>query len=647
MSQAANNNGRPGKSNNMREDEHRPLQLMRIKKGDNAATAEAQEVEVIMENLNKLDKILADCGAATVSIVAVMGMFRTGKSFILDLIIRYFKKRLMLEGRNNGESQETDMDAEDFSIIDHITQANAPDPQDHHKAPVRIPEGALHLDTSQWRYQEKDREKNQKLPPWVLERNSQHIREGNHSEAHHEGFKWMGGAKRCTEGIWVWSEPFCFYDQDGTKVAVMLMDTQGCWDNQTQKSVSATLFGMTALLSSKLVVNIRSNISENEIGFLDYITTFTQTVLKTDAANSQTPFGALEMLVRDYSNFEDGWTMEQCKAEIQQHLHDHVSSHENDSDKKTLETRLNSTFNRINCHALCHPGIAVTKPSYDGEIAVIDRDFFVLLDNLTKTLFGADDFPVPSAPLGMTLSADGFAKTVINFAKAFGENAVTMAVDLRKAFVEIEIGNARSALIKKCREELHKIAPETTVVDPGMLREKSEKLETNLKEQFARRLQPLRIEESKLVEFQQEFAEDIQRVILVRESANSAQVDGATLKIVASPVVGCGVWFFSSHVVITTICAAGGMFVWAKKWSDHDKVDICHWKVANGIANDAAEFSKQRYRDSQAMWIAAKRINFDDVIRKLIPMTNMAANLTNAGNSQHSQAHSGTSSRPS
>lgn len=47
--------------------------------------------------------------------------------------------------------------------------------------------------------------------------------------------------------------------EEGRRVAVLLMDTQGAWDDTMTKAQSATIFGLTALLSSKLPLGRRAD----------------------------------------------------------------------------------------------------------------------------------------------------------------------------------------------------------------------------------------------------------------------------------------------------------------------------------------------------------------------------------------------------
>ena len=42
-----------------------------------------------------------------------------------------------------------------------------------------------------------------------------------------KGFAWRNGVERETAGFWLWNTPFTIKKDDGTEVAVLLMDTEG------------------------------------------------------------------------------------------------------------------------------------------------------------------------------------------------------------------------------------------------------------------------------------------------------------------------------------------------------------------------------------------------------------------------------------
>jgi len=84
-------------------------------------------------------------------------------------------------------------------------------------------------------------------------------------------FNWRGGSTPETTGIYMYSEPF-FIDLDGQLTAIMLMDTQGLFDDQTELALSSTLFAISALLSSVMIINTMHMISEE---FLQYFQLYT------------------------------------------------------------------------------------------------------------------------------------------------------------------------------------------------------------------------------------------------------------------------------------------------------------------------------------------------------------------------------------
>lgn len=67
-------------------------------------------------------------------------------------------------------------------------------------------------------------------------------------------FAWRGGVERMTTGIWVWSEPFIRRTEGGKKVAVLLVDTQGMFDNETSMGLTACIFAVSTLVSVRCAV---------------------------------------------------------------------------------------------------------------------------------------------------------------------------------------------------------------------------------------------------------------------------------------------------------------------------------------------------------------------------------------------------------
>lgn len=73
---------------------------------------------------------------------------------------------------------------------------------------------------------------------------------GGNGENHApRGFGWRGGPERMTTGIWMWSEPFVRPTVSGKEVAVLLVDTQGMFDNHTSMDLTTGIFAISTLVS--------------------------------------------------------------------------------------------------------------------------------------------------------------------------------------------------------------------------------------------------------------------------------------------------------------------------------------------------------------------------------------------------------------
>lgn len=576
-----------------------PLKILQLKQG-------SSEVEILVDNLQKISRSLHESGAALVSIVSVMGTYRTGKSFLLDLLMRYLKTRAA-DATKLAAAREAEAEAhtEAFVVVEPPPPSDGP--------------------RSTWRLAEEDRSKTLKPPAWVLEGNALRLAEGSKTDDNQEGFAWRPGKDKCTQGIWLWSTPFIFPDKDGRKIAVLLMDTQGAWDDTMTKAQSATIFGLTALLSSKLIYNIQNRVEEDKLENMDYITTFAQTVC-ADLPGKDAPFGHLELLVRDWANYEDGFSTEQCEAQMAEHLDDHLNPEKVPVDAVPRVERLRSTFKSIGSFGLPHPGLKVTKPAYCGEIDSIDPDFLFLLDEWTRNFFGKE-FPQPSAPLGCEITVSTFLQIVMNFAEAFRENAGDMAIGLREAFVKVEMMTCRDDLLKRFREQLNRVAPDSSVLDPSILTRDLEKLKVSFREEFQTKLRPWRMKDSEEHAAVSEFAQVINEAVNVRTFQNDQQVEGATMKLVAAPVVGTGAYFLLVHHWVLYIVAGTGAYFHMKKWAVKGEVEMYDPSVVQGVVDDAKKFCLQRYKDVQAMQVALQRCNPNDAMETLMKASRQAGML--------------------
>lgn len=587
----------PGKG---RGDGPRPLQLIRLNMGSNDDTEKSarspEKVEIIQESLQIIGQNLRKTGADSVSIVSIMGKYRSGKSFMLDLIMRYLKH---MGGKTS--SCHTPAPASETSAADEG---------------AGTPEGLSEVDENWCMGQSAP------TPAWFEEGGGK------------MGFKWQAGEAKCTEGIWVWSEPIVFpsLKKGARPTAVLIMDTQGAWDSTMTKSQSATIFGLTALLSSKLIYNMKGEVSEAEIDNLDYFVTFAQSACANLPGTNQ-PLGTLQFLVRDWEHYddeEDGLTYAKCKEMMDGHIDAHTNPDKAPDPKRklTLE-RLRDSFRGIQCFGLPHPGQQVTKKDFTGQIEKINTDFVQLADRFIHGLL-KDDFPTPSAPLGFELSVRSFETVITNFTQAFRDNKVD-AVTLRDGYVRCACTQHREDVMAKFKQAFARDAPDARILDPDELELTANKNVTESMEEFRVELNKLGMDPTDKASEEKSLLEAMNSIVSNRKTYNNAQVEGAQMKIVASPVVGCASYFLFYHTcILTVLCIAVGWMATKAEMVRQNSSNACEPKVLNSVGQKAVAWIKQRWVDLQAMRIAASRCDPNKVIHIVMATTGKVATATNA-----------------
>jgi len=347
----------------------RPLQIVKIDLETNSVVIGEEELAEVQEALNRT-------GCTKVSVVGVMGAFRTGKSFLLDLMLRYLK----YDGAkvNNGETECT------------------------------VPEWILQRE----------------VPEWAIECGSSlnEGREGNDSQEK-EGFVWRPGMEKCTQGVWVWSEAFVRKAGD-EDVAVLLMDTQGAWDAQMTKEQSATVFGLTTLMTSRLIYNVSKQIQQDKIDNLLYFTDFAQAALRAKGDLSESrrdamrPFQTLEFLVRDWPHFAQDEKLDSGREMMVKHLGQYLDQSEDTSSVESLR----AMFSDIDVWCLPHPSLQIERQSWDGDLSVVEAEFWRFLNTYMTKIFSAEQLRA-NTTLGEPVTVDTFCSVLVEFTRAFRDAA--------------------------------------------------------------------------------------------------------------------------------------------------------------------------------------------------------------------------------
>lgn len=217
------------------------------------------------------------------------------------------------------------------------------------------------------------------------------LKTGDDGEDDLEGFHWCGGSQRDTTGILMWSEVLTVHTPAG-EVAVVLMDTQGCFDKQSTVKDVVTIFALSLMTSSVLIYNLDDNIQEDDFQHLNFFTEYGRLALDEEG---EAPFQKLLMLVRDWQYpYEQPFGAEGGKQLLQFQM-------EVDDEHEEIQKRrssLKSCFSEMSCFLLPHPGRNVaTNPHFTGHLKDIDPEFLEHLEAFVPTVLAPEALKVKKA----------------------------------------------------------------------------------------------------------------------------------------------------------------------------------------------------------------------------------------------------------
>ncbi|XP_003970249.3 atlastin-3 [Takifugu rubripes] len=200
------------------------------------------------------------------------------------------------------------------------------------------------------------------------------------------GFSWRGGSEPETTGIQLWSEVFPITKNDGEEVAVVLMDTQGAFDNQSTVKDCATIFALSTMTSSVQIYNLSQNIQEDDLQQLQLFTEYGRLAMDEIFLK---PFQSLMFLIRDWSfpyeylyGFNGGNDFLDKRLQVKENQHEEL---------QTVREHIHSCFTKISCFLLPHPGLKVaTNPSFEGQLKDVAPEFRDQLQVLIPKLLHPD-----------------------------------------------------------------------------------------------------------------------------------------------------------------------------------------------------------------------------------------------------------------
>lgn len=247
------------------------------------------------------------------------------------------------------------------------------------------------------------------------------------------GFSWRSGTRRDTTGILMWSDVFLHDKANGDKIAIILLDTQGLFDNETTVAENSKIFSLSNLLSSCQILNLSGIIQEDQLQYLQFATEFA-TFNLSKASLSSKPFQKFMFLIRDWSNpdeFEFGsvggfkYLKETLKIKPTQ-----------SKQLQSVREHINQSFDILSCCLLPYPGKFVARDAtYDGRWSKMDEDFAIELKALITDMLSPENLIVKKIS-GVPLTCAQFNEAFKQFVKLFQESTNPPVASIHDATID-------------------------------------------------------------------------------------------------------------------------------------------------------------------------------------------------------------------
>ena len=274
---------------------------------------ENNDIKFHSDNLNSVTNLIPN--DIPVSIISILGAFRTGKSFILNIILKF-----LLDNSNKELNN---------------------------------------IDTKKWI-------------------NELDIIPGNNDK----GFRWCNGSDSQTMGIWIWNKPIIFNHPTKGEVAILLLDTQGLFDLNTNQQKTIMLFGISSLISSHIIFNVDKRIQEDNLQHLALFSAYGQLV--NDKSLNNNGLQTLDFLIRDWQNFDE------VNNNLDSYSNLYLSkifSETQYNDMNNTRNQIKNCFSKIECSFLPHPGLNAISSKYSGLVSDLNNKFIKYVSSYLEKTF--------------------------------------------------------------------------------------------------------------------------------------------------------------------------------------------------------------------------------------------------------------------
>ena len=195
------------------------------------------------------------------------------------------------------------------------------------------------------------------------------------------GFSWRSGTTRETTGVIFWSDVFLYDNPNGQKLAILVVDTQGLFDNESTTEENSKIFSLTTMLSSVQILNLHGLVQEDHLQYMQFATEYAK-FASNNIQQTYKPFQSFMFLLRDWNNPDDfAFGTEGGKKYLDDLL---VVKPNHPDELKSVRNHIRESFERLSCCLLPYPGKNVARNSnYDGRWMLMEEEF---LEELKATI---------------------------------------------------------------------------------------------------------------------------------------------------------------------------------------------------------------------------------------------------------------------
>lgn len=230
------------------------------------------------------------------------------------------------------------------------------------------------------------------------------------------GFHFCGGQKADTKGIWMWSQIFTYDRDDGEKIAIILLDTQGIFDDESSMKECTAIFAISMMMSSVQCFNVMLNIQESDLQHLHLFTDYGVSIMNS---NDEKPFQKFIFVVRDWPySYQNNFGYSAVVTEQK------LTATKNQSDEQQkLRARVGSTIDTIQTFLMPFPECVVLEENFCGKLRGIEKNFIKCVKQFVPSILAPENLIIRRIN-GQKMRICDFETYLKSFVDAFNKNTM-------------------------------------------------------------------------------------------------------------------------------------------------------------------------------------------------------------------------------